>query len=168
MARRPPLAVVVGAALVLVAPGCGGSSSPVATVTPSAYIAAVEDLLQPPAQLASSISERADGGGPAPRRERLQGLVDAARARLAAFRGLRLGDPVLAAQRDRLAAAYARMIPHMRRAADALAPAAGAGSAVAADGPASVLARASLSSETDPFLSALRTLPSAAASPSSR
>lgn len=168
MARRPPLALVVGAASVLLVAGCGDSTPPVATVTPSQYITAVQGLMDPPGQLASSIAERtAPAEGPAPSRDRLQDLVRTARARLAAFRAMDLGDPVLRRQRDRLAGAYARMIPGMARAADALAPAAGGGLAIA-DGLASVRARAALPDATDPFLDALRALPSAAAPSSSR
>lgn len=168
MAPRPPLAAAVGAALTLVATGCGGSTPPAATVTPARYISEVEALLEPPAQLASSISERASGApGRGPTRERLRDLVTTARERLRAFRALRLSDPELVAQRDRLAGAYARLLPRMSAAADALAPGGNAGPA-AADGLASVAGRVGPHSSADPFLDALRALPSAAASPSSR
>lgn len=167
MALRPPLALAVGAALALGLSGCGGSTQPVATVTPSEYIAAVEDLLDPPAQLASSIAERSSGArGPGPTRERLRDLVASARERLARFRALRLGDPVLVRQRDRLAGAYARMIPRMSAAADALAPADAGGGLAVADGIASIGARATLTAAAEPFLDALSRLPSAASSPS--
>jgi hypothetical protein len=165
MALRPPLALAVGAASTLLVAGCGGTSQPAATVTPSQYIEEVDALLQPPAQIASSISERAEPrGGPAPSRDRLDDLVAAARTRLAAFRALPLDDPRMRSQRDRLAGAYARMLPPMERAVDALAPA-GGGLAVA-DGLASVGARATLASSAGPFLDALRALPSAASPPS--
>lgn len=167
MALRPPLALAVGAALTLLLAGCREAPAPVATAGPAEYIAAVERLLDPPAQLASAVAERSGGGdGPAPSRERLDELLGAARTRLAAFRDLPLGDPVLRRQRDRLADAYARMIPRMAATADALAPG-GAGGPAAADGP-SVAARASLSAAAGPFLDSLGTLPSAAASSPSR
>ncbi len=74
---------------------------------------------------------------------------------------------MLAAQRDRLAGAYASMLPAMGAAADALAPREGSGVAIAA-GLASVGARADLSAAARPFLDALGRLPSAAASSPSR
>ncbi len=124
--------------------------------------------MDPPGQLASSIEQRSRGtDGSAPSRERLQDLVRTARTRLTEFRSLRLGDPVLRRQRDRLASAYARMIPGMSRAVDALAPPAGA-ERPAADGLASIRDRAALPAATAPFLDALRALPSAAAASSSR
>lgn len=167
MVRRL-LGLVVGAAAVVLGAGCGDSTPPVATVTPSQYITAVQGLMEPPGQLASSIAERADRAeSPAPSRDRLQGLVRTARIRLASFRAMRLPDPVLRRQRDRLAAAYARMIPGMAAAAEALAPADGGGLAIA-DGLASVRVRATLPDATDPFLDALRALPSAAAPSPSR
>ena len=74
--------------------------------------------------------------------------MTSARERLAEFRAIRLGDPALRRQRDRLAGAYARLIPPMRRAADAL----------------TVGERADLAAAARPFLDALDGLPSAAAS----
>ena len=166
MAPRPPLALAVGTALVLALSGCGQTPAPEADVTPTGYIAAVQGLLDPPAQMASSISERARGtDAPAPTRERLREMVATARSRLASFRALRLPDPALRRQRDRLAGAYARLIPRMASVADALAPARGSGLAIA-DGLASVGARADLRAAAGPFLDALRQLPSAASSPS--
>ncbi|MGD9571185.1 MAG: hypothetical protein AB7V62_04810 [Thermoleophilia bacterium] len=168
MAPRPPVALAVGAALACLAAGCSESAPPVATVTPSEYVSAVERLMDPPSRMAATISERARRPDQTtPSRERLQDLVTSARRRLAEFRGLRLGDPSLRRQRQRLAAAYARMVPRMQTAADALAPAPGGGPAIA-DGLASVRARAALPDAVDPFLNSLRTLPSAASSLSSR
>lgn len=168
MAPRPPLALAVGAVLALSLQGCGDAPRAPEAVTPSQYLAAVQGLLDPPAQMASSISERTSGrGGPAPTRRRLEELVTTARRRLAAFRALRLTDPLLAGQRDRLATAYAGMVPRMSAVADALAPRRGSGLALA-DGLASVGARADLSAAADPFLDSLRRLPSAAASSASR
>lgn len=150
MATRPPVALAVGALVCAALAGCGGGSDAVTpTATPSQYIAAVERLLDPPAQLASSIAERGGGStAPSPPRRRIDRIVTSARERLAEFRAIRLGDPALRRQRDRLAGAYARLIPPMRRAADAL----------------TVGERADLAAAARPFLDALDGLPSAAAS----
>src|SRR5690606_33911263 len=120
----------------------------------AAYIAAVEDLLAPPAELASSIAETAERGTPPPTatRRRLADGADRARRRLAAVRHLPVDDPALRRQRAGLAGAYARLLPHMARAADGLA---------ARD-------RAALRRAADPFLDAMRALPSAAVSSPSR
>ena len=153
MAPRPPVALVAGALACVALAGCGGGvDAGPTTATPSDYIAAVQRLVEPPAQLASSLEERGRAGpGPAPAKRRLDRIVSAARDRLEEFRGLRLGDPALRRQRDRLAGAYARMIPRMRSAADAL---------DSGD-------RAELSRASRPFLDALDALSSAAAASSS-
>jgi hypothetical protein len=150
MAHRPPVALAAGALVCAALAGCGGGQGAgSATATPSEYIAAVERLMDPPAQLASSLAERGGGEtGPGPSRGRIDRIVAAARDRLQEFRALRLGDTVLERQRDRLAGAYARMVPRMRTAADALAD----------SGDRARLARASR-----PFLDALDALSSAAA-----
>jgi hypothetical protein len=156
MAPRPPVALAVGAlacAAVLAGCGGGGDAGPTTTATPSEYIAAVQRLVEPPAQLASTLEERGhDVTGEGPAKGRIDRIVSAARDRLDEFRALRLGDPALRRQRDRLAGAYARMIPRMRSAAAAL---------DSSD-------RAALSRASRPFLDALDALSSAAASPSSR
>jgi hypothetical protein len=150
MAHRPPVVLAAGALVCAALAGCGGGQGAgPATVTPSEYIGAVERLMDPPAQLASSLAERGGGDtGPGPSRRRIDRIVAAARDRLEEFRALRLGDAVLERQRDRLAGAYARLVPRMRTAADAL----------AASGDRARLARASR-----PFLDALDALSSAAA-----
>jgi hypothetical protein len=151
MAPRLTAAIAVGAATCAAIAGCG-DGEPQATggpEGPASYVAAVESLVEPPALLASTIAERAREGGPAPARDRLQGLVRAGRDRLGRLRALRLEDAGLRLRRDRLAAAYARLIPRMQAAVDAL---------VAGD-PATVRAAVT------PFLDSLRTLPSVAASP---
>jgi hypothetical protein len=154
MAPRPPAAIAVGVAVCAALAGCGGSDAPAPAATPTQYIAAVERLLDPPAQLASSIAERSAGTtAPAPPRRRLERIVAGARDRLAEFRALKLGDATLRRQRDRLAGAYARMIPRMRTAADAL-----------ADGDRG----AGLTAAAGPFLDDLHALPSAAAPSPSR
>ncbi|WP_217913568.1 hypothetical protein [Miltoncostaea marina] len=159
MAPRLHAALVAGALATAALAGCSDGATapdaeaPAAGAGPAGYIAAVEALLDPPSQLAASIADAADRGVPPPAtRRRLAGLTDRAGERLAAFRGLRLDDPALRRQRDRLAGAYARMLPAMARAADGLAEA----------------ERAGLRRAADPFLDALRELPSAAASPSPR
>ncbi len=70
--------------------------------------------------------------------------------RLGELRALRIQDAALRRHRDRLAAAYARLVPRMPAVVDAL-----AGSD-----------RAALDAAATPFLDALRTLPSGAASSS--
>lgn len=152
----PRLSVVLTAGAVACASlaGCR-DAEPVAatTVSPSRYIAAVEALVDPPARLAATIAQRTGvDPGEAPSRSRLEDLIDEARGRLATFRALRLDDAGLRRQRDRLAGAYARMIPRMQTAADAL-----------RSGDRATIARAA-----GPFLDSLRTLPSAASSSASR
>ncbi len=154
MAPRLTAAIAVGAATCIAIGGCGDGEQPATggPDSPASYVAAVESLVEPPALLAAEISKRAgDEGAAPPARGRLDGLVRAAQARLAALRALRLEDAVLRRRRDRLAAAYARVVPRMETAVDAL----------AGDD------RAALTAAAAPFLDALRTLPSAA-SPSSR
>lgn len=153
MAPRLSVVLAVGAVACASLAGCRDSEPAAAPATPSRYIAAVEALLQPPARLASMISQATDSTpSPPPGRSRLRDLVSGARDRLAEFRGLRLQDAGLRSQRDRLAGAYARMIPRMQTAADAL----------AADD------RTGLPAAAGPFLDSLRTLPSGAASSASR
>lgn len=151
----PRLSVVLAAGVLacgaLVA--CSDAEPVAAPVTPSRYISLVQELLDPPARLASMIAESTDAeAGRAPSQRRLQDLVDTAQERLDAFRGLRVQDAALRGQRDRLASAYADLIPRMQAAADAL----DAGE------------RAEISRTARPFLDSLSSLPSAAASPASR
>jgi hypothetical protein len=151
MAPRLTAAIAVGAVTCLAVAGCGDGDPEAATGpdSPAVYLAAVEALLEPPSLLATEIAASArDEAAPAPGRERLERLVRAARARLAELRALRLDDAGLRRHRDRLAAAYARVLPRMGPVVDAL---------VAGDR----AARAA-----DPFLESLRTLPSAASSSS--
>ena len=154
MAPRLTAAIAVGAATCLAIAGCT-EGEPQATGgpdAPSAYVAAVQELVRPPAQLAAAIDRRArDEAAPVPDRAGLDRLVAAARSRLAALRALRLRDAALRRSRDRLAAAYERMLPRMQAAAAALSD-----------------DRAALAAAADPFLDSLRTLPSGASSPSSR
>ncbi len=155
MAPRLTAAIAVGAATCLAIAGCGdgeqqGTGGP---DSPASYVAAVESLVEPPALLAAEVSRRARDEGAAPlARSRLDELVRAARARLAALRALRLEDAALRRRRDRLASAYARLVPRMEAAVDSLA---------GGD-------RAALTAAATPFLDALRTLPSAASPSSSR
>jgi hypothetical protein len=154
MACRPMVAIVAGAVACIALAGCGGADRPPAAATPDEYVGAVEALIAPAAGTASFLAERAGSEGEvsAQERRRLRQLVATAGERLAAFRAMRLGDPVLRRQRDRLAGAYARLVPRMAAVADSL----------AARDPAAQRAAA------DTFLDALRALPSAAASSSSR
>lgn len=152
MAPRPPVALAVGALVCAALAGCGGGTDAgPTTATPSEYISAVQALVEPPGQIASSIEERGRGSTDAtPSKRRLDRIVAAARDRLDEFRALRLGDPALRRQRDRLAGAYAAMIPRMRTAADALA----------------LDDRAAVARAARPFLDALDALSSAAAASS--
>ena len=154
MAPRLSVVLAVGAVACASLAGCRDSEPAAAPVTPSRYIAAVDALLSPPARLASMISQATGPDptpAPAPGRGRLRDLVAGARDRLAQFRALRLEDAGLRRQRDRLAGAYARMIPRMQTAADALA---------SGD-------RRALPAAVGPFLDSLRTLPSGASSSAS-
>jgi hypothetical protein len=147
MAPRLSVVLAAGAVACAALSGCGDTAPAPAPVTPSAYITAVQDLLDPPGRLASLVSEATDDTpGPVPSRSRLRGLVDRARDQLAGFRALRIEDAGLRRQRDRLAGAYARLIPRMQTTADAL----------GSDDRDAVPAAAG------PFLDSLRDLPSAA------
>ena len=152
MAPRPPVALAVGALVCAALAGCGGATDAgPTTATPSDYITAVQALVEPPGQIASSIEERGRGETDAtPSKRRLDRIVAAARDRLDEFRALRLADPALRRQRDRLAGAYAAMIPRMRTAADAL----------------DSNDRAAVARAARPFLDALDALSSAAAASS--
>jgi hypothetical protein len=152
MAPRLHVAIAVGAVACATLSGCGdGAHEPVAA-TPSQYVAAAEALLDPPAQLASLVSERSvDPAAAIPPRDQLEDIVGRARERLAAFRALRLPDRRLRGQRDRLAASYDRLTTLMPATVDALAD----------------RNRAALAAAASPFLAALRGLSSVTASPSS-
>lgn len=115
------LAVIVGALACGALTACGGRAAPAEPVGPAAYLQAVEELIAPPARLSGAIAEADDGTATEPRPERLDDLVDTAEERLETFRVLNVTDPALRRQRDRLAAAYARLVPRMRAAAEALA-----------------------------------------------
>ncbi len=153
MAPRLTVALVAGAVVCALLVACTDAdpSEAGAPATRAQYIVAVEDLMDPPGQLASAISERTrtDAAGPSARR--LADLLETAQERLVAFRLMTLDDGVVRAQRDRIARAYGDMIPPMRSAVTSLE--ASAGAPVAAD--------------VDPFLTSLREL-SSAASASSR
>jgi hypothetical protein len=154
MAPRLTAAIAVGAATCIAMAACG-DGEPQATAGPAgpaSYVAAVQGLVEPPGLLAREIARSArDGDRAAPARDRLERLVAAARERLAGLRALRLEDASLRRRRDDLASAYARLVPRMRAAADALATG----------------DRAALVAAATPFLDALRRLPSDAAASSS-
>lgn len=146
-------AIAVGAATCLAVAGCGDGGAPAAAGPdrPASYVTAVESLVAPPAQLATAIAERdADPSARPSEPDRLARLMATARERLAELRALRLEDAALRRNRDRLASAYARLVPQMQAAADALA----GRDPVALDAAA------------EPFLASLRTLPSGASSSS--
>ena len=157
MASRPIVALALGAAAYAAA-GCADQAPPAEPGRPAGYVEAVQRLVDPPSRLAATASEAlAAGGDPAPADGRAAELVRAARERLERFRALRLADPGLRRQRDRIAGAYARLVPRMRALASAL---------EAGD-------RARARAAAGPFFASLRSLssaarPSAASSSSSR
>lgn len=149
MAPRLHVAIAVGAAACLSLAGCGDGPAEPAAATPAQYVAVAEGLLEPPARLASLVSERAaDPSVAPPSRRSLDAIVAAARARLAEFRALRLTAPSLRRQRDRIARSYDRLMERVPATVDALAG----------------RDREALVRAADPFLLALRGLTSAAAS----
>jgi hypothetical protein len=152
MAPRLHVAIAVGAVACATLSGCGdGPHAPVAA-TPAQYVSSAEALLDPPAQLASLVSERsADPSAAIPPRRQLDDIVVRARARLAAFRALRLPDRRLRGQRDRIATSYERVTSLMPATVDALGG----------------HDRAALATAASPFLAALRGLSSVTVSPSS-
>ena len=151
MAPRLHVAIAVDAVACATLSACGDAPPEPVAATPSQYVAGAEALLDPPAQLASLVSERsADPGAAIPPRDQLDAIVERARARLAAFRALRLPDRRLRGQRDRLAAAYERLTALMPATVDALAD----------------RDRGALATAASPFLAALRGLSSVTASPS--
>lgn len=152
MAPRLHVAIAVGAVACATLSGCGDGAHQPVDATPSQYVAAAQALLDPPAELASLVSERsADPAAPIPPRRQLDDIVVRARARLAAFRALRLPDRRLRRQRDRLASSYEGLTGLMPATVDALAD----------------HDRGALASAASPFLAALRGLSSVTASPSS-
>ena len=152
MAPRLHVAIAVGAVACATLSGCGDGAHEPVNATPSQYVAAAQALLDPPAELASLVSERsADPAAPIPPRRQLDDIVMQARARLAAFRALRLPDRRLRGQRDRLATSYEALAGLMPATVDALAD----------------HDRGALAAAASPFLAALRGLSSVTASPSS-
>lgn len=152
MAPRLHVAIAVGAVACATLSGCGDAPQEPVDATPSQYVAAAEALLDPPAQLASLVSERSvDPGASIPPRKQLEDIVTRSRARLAEFRAMRLANPRLRAQRDRLAASYERLATLMPATVDALAG----------------HDRRALATAASPFLIALRGLSSVTVSPSS-
>jgi hypothetical protein len=152
MAPRLHVAIAVGAVACATLSGCGDGPHDPVDATPSQYVAAAQALLDPPAQLASLVSERsADPAAAIPPHRQLEDIVERARARLAAFRALRLRDRRLRAQRDRLATSYEGLTALMPATVDALAD----------------HDRGALAAAASPFLAALRGLSSVTASPSS-
>jgi hypothetical protein len=152
MAPRLHVAIAVGAVACATLSGCGDGPHAPVDATPSQYVAAAQALLDPPAQLASLVSERsADPAAAIPPHRQLEDIVERARARLAAFRALRLRDRRLRAQRDRLATSYEGLTALMPATVDALAD----------------HDRGALAAAASPFLAALRGLSSVTASPSS-
>jgi len=117
--RERVLALVLVSAAVPVL-GCG-SQSPAPSASeptpPEEYVEAVQELLVPPARLASLATERSRPRPEAdpPSQSEVDGIVMVARRELAELRAQRLDDPALRRQRDALAGAYHATISRMER-----------------------------------------------------
>ena len=144
--RSPPVAALL--LLVLAAAACADDpASDVAPTSSADYLAAVEELLDPPSRLASVTASRlADGGAPA---VDVALLGDAARRERAEFARLRLESPVLASQRDRLLEGFADLVATI----DPLVAAHDDGS------------RAEIAAAAGPFYDALQALPASVPPP---
>ncbi|MFN8121507.1 MAG: hypothetical protein U0237_03665 [Thermoleophilia bacterium] len=119
MRGRALLAAVIASAAVAM-PGCGsgGSSGATASTTPpDEYVAAVQGLLAPPAQLASLATARLkrDPEVGIPSTSEVDGMIRAAERELRELRELPLDSAVLRGQRDALAGAYQATVTAMRR-----------------------------------------------------
>ena len=121
MQGRGLLAMVLVSAAVAVS-GCGsqdgGAPAAQAPVPPGDYVAAVQDLLGPPARMASLATARvaSDPEVDAPTQTQVDAMVTQARRELRELRDLPLGDGgVLARQRDALAGAYQATVTWMER-----------------------------------------------------
>lgn len=123
--RVSPLVIAPVVAACAAVGGCGDgpAASDVATVTsgPAEYVAAVERLLRPPAEIASAIAARVDHpDAPPPDQERLDAVVRRAGERLDELRALPVEDGALRAQRDRLGAGYESLVATMGPVVDSL------------------------------------------------
>lgn len=111
--------VLVSAAVAVT--GCGsqdgGPPAAQAPVPPGDYVAAVQDLLGPPARMASLATARvsADPDVDAPTQAQVDAIVGQARRELRQLRELPLGGGVLDRQRDALAGAYQATVTWMDR-----------------------------------------------------
>lgn len=119
MHGRALLAAVVVSAVVAVS-GCGtqeaGDAAGAAPSPPAEYVAAVEDLLGPPARMASLGTARLRRDPAAiPSASEVDGLVRTARRELRELRDLPLDAPGLRGQRDALAGAYQATVTAMER-----------------------------------------------------
>jgi hypothetical protein len=120
--RARVLAVVAASAAAPALVGCGSGRPAPPPATPAAYVQAVQDVLAPPARLASLAQAPLEGeGDPRAGAGEARALVERARRELEALRALRIDDPALARQRDALAGAAMPMVFHMQRVADDLA-----------------------------------------------
>jgi hypothetical protein len=120
--RARVLAVVAASAAAPGLAACGSGHAAQPSASPGAYVGAVQDLLGPPARLASLLRDPLEGREvPAGDVAEARRLVAAAREDLAALRALRIDDPALRRQRDALAGASQSMVFHMQRVADDLA-----------------------------------------------
>jgi hypothetical protein len=153
MLGRAVCVVAVSAATCALCAGCGSTADRTARpqATPASYVHAVEELLAPPARMASLISAQS-GAHPsgAARRSDVDAVLAAADRELADMRAIEIDAPVLARQRDALIAAYPAVISTMRRLASPL---------VAGD-------RGGITAESTSFFSSVRSLSSVVSPPS--
>lgn len=112
-------AVMVSAAVAW--SGCGsgepaGAAGPGST-PPDGYVAAVQDLLGPPAQMASLGTARLGPTptAPAPSSSEVDGMIRVAKRELRELRELPLDSVALRGQRDALAGAYLATVTAMER-----------------------------------------------------
>lgn len=119
MRRFPSIAVV----LLLVVPlvGCGETSSTETTDAGTTYFESVQALLDPPARMAQLVTAPLrHPPGPWPRQAQIDSVLEDALAARDHLREVTLSDPGLREQRDRLVAAYAETLDHMRQVAQDL------------------------------------------------
>jgi hypothetical protein len=154
MAPRLSVVLVAGAVACVALAGCRDREQASTVTSRSGYVAAVDALIGPPAEMVGTLQEASGASTDAvrPSRQALEGVVRNARQRLASFRALRLPDPVTRAQRDRVARAYEPLPDRM----EAVAVAVAGGD------------RAAVAAAAGPFLDSVKALSSAAGSSPSR
>lgn len=112
--RTGPAGALALAALVLAGCGQDPGATSVATTPPAAFVDAVRQLVGPAERMGVVASAALDREGPQPAAVEVDGLVIDAARELREFRALRLGDPGLAGEQQRLAGAMAPIVQRMR------------------------------------------------------